>query len=139
MPLVFIFISYIGTVWRLIRSRFTSNISLEVCLWVCLLNVGSQLGCIRAVLVKLYLGLRQLKKLYPSLLLGADSSDTSQLPKEKNFHGQFQYFQITQPDRSIAVTPLYLCRGCQIVFLPIQLFENISPAHFNEFEIISDF
>ncbi len=31
---------------------------------------------------------------------GVDSADTSQLPKEKNLHGQFQYFQITQPGSS---------------------------------------
>ncbi len=52
------------------------------------------------------LGFKSVEELYPSPPLGVDSADTSQLPKEKNFHGQFQYFQITQPDRS-TVTPLY--------------------------------
>jgi hypothetical protein len=45
-------------------------------------------------------------KLCPSPPLGVDSADTSQLPKEKNLLGQFQYIKITQPGRS-TVTPLY--------------------------------
>ncbi len=40
------------------------------------------------------------EELYPSPPLGVDSVDTSQLPMEKNLHGQFQYFQITQPGSS---------------------------------------
>jgi hypothetical protein len=46
------------------------------------------------------LGFKSVEELYPSPPLGVDNADTSQLPKEKNFHGQFQYFQIT-------LTPLY--------------------------------
>jgi len=37
--------------------------------------------------------------LYHSPILGVDSANTSQLPKEKNLHGQFLYFQITHPAR----------------------------------------
>ncbi len=44
------------------------------------------------------------RELHPSSPLGVDSADTSQLPKEKNLHGKFQYFHITQPGSSI-VTP----------------------------------
>jgi len=43
------------------------------------------------------LGFKSVEELYPSPPLGIDSADTSQLPKEKNLHGKFQYFQITQP------------------------------------------
>jgi hypothetical protein len=52
------------------------------------------------------LGLKSVEELYPSPPMGVDSADTGQLPKEKNLHGQFQYFQITQPSSS-TVTPLY--------------------------------
>jgi hypothetical protein len=52
------------------------------------------------------LGFKSVEELYPSPPLGVDSPDTSQQPKEKNLHGQFQYFQITQPGSS-TVTPLY--------------------------------
>jgi hypothetical protein len=57
------------------------------------------------------LGFKSVEELYPSPPLGGDSAITSQLPKEKNLHGQFQYFQITSP----AVVPLHLCtnRGGQ--------------------------
>jgi hypothetical protein len=48
---------------------------------------------------------KSVEELYPSLPLGVDSAYTSQLPKEKNFHGH-QYFQITQPGSS-TVTTLY--------------------------------
>jgi hypothetical protein len=51
-------------------------------------------------------GFKSVEELYPSSPLGVDSADTSQLPKEKHLHGQFQYFPITQP-RSSTVTPLY--------------------------------
>ncbi len=51
------------------------------------------------------LGFKSVEELYPSPPLGVDSVDTSQLPKEKNLHGKFQYFQITQPGST--VTPLY--------------------------------
>jgi hypothetical protein len=59
-------------------------------------------SCIDAIV----LGFQSVEELYPSPPLGVDSADTSQLPKEKNLHGQFQYFQITQPGSS-TVTPLY--------------------------------
>ncbi len=54
------------------------------------------------------LGFETVEELYPSPPLGVDSAeaDTSQLPKEKNLRGQFQYFQITQPGSS-TVTHLY--------------------------------
>jgi hypothetical protein len=41
--------SFIGTVFNWMRSRFTYNISLGVCLWFCRLDVCLQLGCIGAV------------------------------------------------------------------------------------------
>ena len=56
-----------------------------------------QLGCIGAVIDVIVLRFKSVEELYPSPPLGADSEDTSQLPKEKNLHGQFQYFQITLP------------------------------------------
>jgi hypothetical protein len=49
---------------------------------------------------------KSVEELYPSSPLRVDSADTSQLPKEKNLHGQFQYFQITQTGSS-TFTPLY--------------------------------
>jgi len=42
--------------------------------------------------IKPYYNLNSVEEFYPSPPLGVDSADTSQLPKEKNFHGQFQYF-----------------------------------------------
>jgi hypothetical protein len=60
-------------------------------------------SCIDEIVIGFKLG----EEFYPSLPLGVDSADTSQLPKEKNFHGQFQYYQITQP--GTAVVPLHLC------------------------------
>jgi hypothetical protein len=56
------------------------------------------------------LGFNSVEELYPSPPMGVDSADTSQhaqyKPKEKNLHGQFQYFQKTQPGSS-TVIPLY--------------------------------
>jgi hypothetical protein len=52
---------------------------------------------------EIVLGFESVQELYPSFPL--DSADTSQLAKEKNLHGQFQYFQITQP----GVVTLHLC------------------------------
>jgi hypothetical protein len=52
------------------------------------------------------IGFKSEEELYASSPLGVDSADTSQLPKEKNLHGQFQYLQKTQPSSS-TVTPLY--------------------------------
>jgi hypothetical protein len=45
---------------------------------------------------EIVIGFKPVEEFYPSPPLGVDSADTSQLPKEKNLHGQFQYFQITQ-------------------------------------------
>ncbi len=61
---------------------------------------------------EIVLGCKSVEELYPSSPLrvdSAESADNCQLPKEKNFHGQFQYFQITQPVSS-TVTPLYQSR-----------------------------
>jgi hypothetical protein len=53
------------------------------------------------------IGFKSADEFYPSPPLGVNSADTTQLPgKKKNFNGQFQYFQITQPGSS-TVTPLY--------------------------------
>jgi hypothetical protein len=49
-----IFISYTGTIWRLMRSRFTYNSSIGVLLVVCRLDVGLKLECIGVVLMRLY-------------------------------------------------------------------------------------
>ncbi len=49
-------------------------------------------------------GSKSVEELYPSSLLGVDSAKTSQLSKEKNLHGQFQPFQITQPGSSTVVS-----------------------------------
>jgi hypothetical protein len=82
------------------RSRFTYN--------ACGLSAGCGLetwmhwSCIDEIVI----GFKSAEEFYPSPPLGVGSADTSQLPKEKNFHGQFQYFQITQPGSS-TVTPLY--------------------------------
>ncbi len=83
----------------------TYNISVGFCFWFCRLDVVLKLGCIGAGLLWLY-RVKSVEDLYPSPPLGVDNADTSQLPKEKNLHGQFQYFKITQPGSS-TVTPLY--------------------------------
>jgi hypothetical protein len=56
----------------------------------CGLEAWMQWSCIDVIV----LGYKSVEELYPSPPLGADSADTSQLPKEKNLHVQFQYFQI---------------------------------------------
>jgi hypothetical protein len=84
----------------------TYNISVRVCLWFCRLDVGLQVGCIGAVLMRLYFGFKSVEELHTSTPLRVDSADTSQLTKEKNLHRQFQCIQITQPG-CITVTPLY--------------------------------
>jgi hypothetical protein len=58
---------------------------------VCGLKAWMQWSCIDVIVS----GFKSVKELYPSPRLGADSEDTSQLPKQKNLHGQFQYFKIT--------------------------------------------
>ncbi len=49
---------------------------------------------------------KSIAELFPSPPLGVDSAATSQLAKEKNLLGQFQYIKITQSGSS-TVTPLY--------------------------------
>ncbi len=93
------------------RSRFTYNSSLGVCLWfVSGLEAWMPWSCIDEIVI----GLKSAEEFYPSPPLGVDSADTSQLPKENNFHGQFQYFQITQHGSN--TVPLHLCtnRGGKI-------------------------
>jgi hypothetical protein len=68
----------------------------------CGLEAWMRWSCI----VEIVIGFKSAEEYYPSPPLGVDCADTSQLLKEKNFHGQFQYFQITQPCSS-TVTPLY--------------------------------
>jgi hypothetical protein len=53
---------------------------------------------------EIVIGFKSVEEFYPSLPLGVDSADTCQLPKEKNFHGQFQYYKITQPGSSTRYT-----------------------------------
>jgi hypothetical protein len=81
----------------------TYNVSVGVCLSArCGLEAWMQWSCIDVIV----LGFKSVVELYPSPPLGVDSADSSQLPKEKNFHGQFQFFQITQTGSS-TVTPRY--------------------------------
>jgi hypothetical protein len=62
----------------------------------CRLDVGLKLGCVALYSIdEIVIGFKSVEEFYPSHPLGVDSADTSQLPKQKNFHGQFQYFQIT--------------------------------------------
>jgi hypothetical protein len=67
----------------------------------CGLDAWMQGSCIDVIV----LVFKSVEELYPTPPLGVDSADTSQLPKEKNLHGQFQYFHITQPGIS-TVTPI---------------------------------
>jgi hypothetical protein len=67
-------------------------------MWAC------SLDALELYIDVIVLGFKSVEELYPSPSLGVDSADTSQLPKEKNLHGQFQYVQITQPGSS-TVTP----------------------------------
>jgi hypothetical protein len=72
------------------ENIYTCNISVGVRLWFCLIDVGLQLVCIRAVCIDMILlGFKSVEELYPSPPLGVVSADTSQLPKEKKLHGQF--------------------------------------------------
>jgi hypothetical protein len=66
------------------------------------LEAWMYLSCIDVIV----LGFKSLEELYPSPPLVVDSADTSQLPKEKNLQGKFQYFQLTQLGIS-TLTPLY--------------------------------
>ncbi len=108
MPLFLDIISYIGTVRRLIRGRFIIYIQHFACgfvgwMWAC------SMDALALYWSKFVIGFKSVEELYPSPPLGVDSADTSQLPKEKNLHWQFQYFRITQPGSSTVttVTPLY--------------------------------
>jgi hypothetical protein len=87
----------IGTIWmrrRGLRLVLSARCGLEACMhW-------SRIDVI------VYCGFKSVEELYPFPPLGVDSADISQLPKEKNLLGHFQYFQITQPSSS-TVTPLY--------------------------------
>jgi hypothetical protein len=71
----------------------------------CGLEAWMHWSCIDVIV----LGFKSVEELCPSPPLGVDSADTSQLTKEKILHGQFQYFQITQPGSS-TVTALYQLR-----------------------------
>jgi hypothetical protein len=75
---------------------------------------------------------KSVEEFYPSPPLGVDSADTSQLVKEKKFHGQFQYFQITQPGSS-TVTPLvdphWFAMRIQIQLSPQSGSESREPDH----------
>jgi hypothetical protein len=62
-------------------------------------------------------------ELYPSSPMGVDTADTSQLPKEKNLHGQFQYFQKTQPGSSTATPKEKNLRG------QFQYFQTVFRIH----------
>jgi hypothetical protein len=75
----------------------------------CGLEAWMHWSCIDVIV----LGFQTVEELYPSPPLGVDSADTSQLPKEKNLHGQFKCFQITQPGSS-AVIPLYQLRQLRV-------------------------
>jgi hypothetical protein len=60
-------------------------------------------------------------ELYPSSPMGVDTADTSQLPK--NLHGQFQYFQKTQPGSSTATPKEKNLRG------QFQYFQTVFRIH----------
>jgi hypothetical protein len=81
---------------RLIHTIYFDWGLLVVLLAICGLKAWMQWSCIDVIVF----GFKSVEELYPSPPLGADSEETSQLPKEKNLHGQFQYFQITQPGSS---------------------------------------
>ncbi len=100
------FNSHIGTVLWLMWNRFTYNISLGVLLGVLSAGCGLLAWVHWSSIDEFVIGFKSVEELYPSSPLGVDSADTSQLPKEKNLRGKFQYFQIAQPGSS-TVTPLY--------------------------------
>jgi hypothetical protein len=85
-------ISYIGTgtIWRLMRRRLIHTVQyfdwglLVVLSGRCGLEVWMHWSWIDVIV----LGLKSIEELYPSPPLGVDSADISQLPKEKNLHGQ---------------------------------------------------
>ncbi len=67
----------------------TYKISVRVCLWFCRLELEAWMHW--SWIDVIVLGIKSVEELYPSPPLGVDRADTSQLPKEKNWHGQFQY------------------------------------------------
>ncbi len=82
---------------RIVRLGFACGLSAG-----CGLEAWMHWSCIYVIL----LGFKSEEEFYPSPPLGVDSADTSQLPKEKNFQGQFQYFQITRPGSSTFTPPI---------------------------------
>ncbi len=81
-----IYISYRGTVWRLMRKFIHINISDEVCLWFCRLDV-------------IVLGFKSVEELYFSPQLGVYSADTiANCPcKKKNFARILPIIPINSP------------------------------------------
>jgi hypothetical protein len=79
------FISFMGTVLRLMRSRFIYNNSrllVGFVGWMWASIAWMHWSCtdefVRAF--------KSVEELYPSFPLGVDSAETSQLPKEKNYN-----------------------------------------------------
>jgi hypothetical protein len=68
----------------------------------CGLEAWMHWSCIYVIV----LGFKSIEEFYPSPPLGVDSADTSQLPKEKKFHVQCRYIQITQPGSSTFTPPI---------------------------------
>jgi hypothetical protein len=84
---------------------YTFNGSVGVCLRLCRLDVGLHAAWMHwSYFDVIVLGFKSEEELHPSPPLGVDSAVTSQLPKEKNLHGQFQH-QITQPGSSNTSVP----------------------------------
>jgi hypothetical protein len=78
------------------RSRLQTIFSLGLLVVLsarCGLAAWMHWSCIDMIV----LGVKSVEELYPSSPLEVDSADTSQLSKEKNLHGQFQFFPITHP------------------------------------------
>jgi hypothetical protein len=93
------------------EKTYTYNSSVGVCLWFCRLDVGLQLGMYWSCIDEIVLGFKSIEELYPSPPLGVDSADTSQFPKEKNLHGQFQYFEINHPGTPLPIEAACTNRG----------------------------
>jgi hypothetical protein len=79
------------------RSRFY----IQIFAWGLLVVLSAGCGLLAwmhwSCIDEFVIGFKSVEEFYPSSPLVVDSVDTSQLPKEKNLHEQFQYFQITQP------------------------------------------
>jgi hypothetical protein len=90
--LLWIFVSYIGTVERLTRR----DLYIQYIGWGLLVVLPARCGLAAWMHWScIVFGFNSVEELYPSRspLLGVDSADTSQLPRKKNLHGKFQYFQ----------------------------------------------